>query len=190
MPDTTKLSKLQAADFALFAAACWPKASWDEYLVITYLVIWLFVWDDEIDTAVGDLSSNLAAAESFRHETILSVTQSLGFGQDAEPPEEPSPIINSFEAIASPLRKFYTKGMLGRSSGTVLFQHIHHKDDSIADMLVSGQLQSLLDEIIFFVEMSQVEQQYRLCDKVPNLEEYWAYRTGTIAVGPCMALIE
>ena len=77
-------------------------------------MIWLFVWDDEIDTAVGDLSSNLAAAQVFRHETIHFIKQSLGFGQDATPPQAPNPIISSFEAIASPLRKAYTKGMLRR----------------------------------------------------------------------------
>ena len=49
MPDSPKLSKFKEADFALFAAGWWPRASWDEYLLMTYMAVWLFVWDDEIE---------------------------------------------------------------------------------------------------------------------------------------------
>jgi len=44
--------------------------------------------------------------------------------------------------------------------------------------------------MILFLEMSQLEQEYRLGDTIPNVEEYWFCRMGTSAVGPCMAVVE
>lgn len=115
MPDSLKLSKYKEADFALFAAGWWPKADWDDYLLVTYMSIWLFVWDDEIDEDVGDskLPSDFPASQTFRHETKKFVEHCLGFGQTEALPLASSPIINSFEDIAAPLRKAYTKGMSG-----------------------------------------------------------------------------
>jgi hypothetical protein len=40
------LDGLLASDFALFGATLWPCASFDSLKIITYLVIWLFLWDD------------------------------------------------------------------------------------------------------------------------------------------------
>jgi len=111
MPDPVKLAKLKQADFALFAALWWPRAAWDEYLTVTYLTIWLFVWDDEIDMAVGDLSFNFQAAQDFRSDTVRFVTHTLGFGEADSVPEPPNPIINSFKPIADALCAAYSKGM-------------------------------------------------------------------------------
>lgn len=47
-----------------------------------------------------------------------------------------------------------------------------------------------MDEMKFFFEQSRVEQEYRLNDVVPTLEEYWACRMGTSAVAPCVAMAE
>lgn len=71
---------MKKADFALIAASVWPRAAWDEYVTLTYLCIWLFVWDDEIDMPAAPLSSDFRAAQSFRNETVSFVKSSLGFG--------------------------------------------------------------------------------------------------------------
>lgn len=40
------LDRLLASDFALFGATLWPCASFEKLKIITYLVVWLFLWDD------------------------------------------------------------------------------------------------------------------------------------------------
>jgi hypothetical protein len=105
---------MKRADFALVAAAVWPRAAWDEYITLTYLCIWLFVWDDEIDMPVGPLSSNFRAAQSFRNETVSFIKSSLGFGGKGAPPKARNAIISSFSDITDPLRKIYTRGAYGR----------------------------------------------------------------------------
>jgi hypothetical protein len=112
---------MKKADFALVAASVWPRAAWDEYLILTYLCIWLFVWDDEIDMPVGPLSSDFRAAQSFRNETVSFIESSLGFGEKGVSPKSRNATINSFGAISSPLRKIYTKGAYRRDPMVIHF---------------------------------------------------------------------
>ncbi len=60
--------------------------------------------------AVGDLSFDFEAAQSFRTVTVIFAKHALGFRQEASPPQASDPIINSFRAIADQLRKTYSKG--------------------------------------------------------------------------------
>lgn len=45
-------------------------------------------------------------------------------------------------------------------------------------------------EMVFFMETSDVEQRRRLNDEVPTIEEYWACRLGTSAVGVTTVMFE
>lgn len=105
---------MKMADFALVAASVWPRAAWDEYVILTYLCIWLFVWDDEIDMPVGPLSADFRAAQSFRNETVSFIQTSLGFGEKGVSPQSRNATISSFCAISGPLRKTYTRGAYRR----------------------------------------------------------------------------
>lgn len=110
---------MKKADFALGAASIWPRAAWDEYLVLTYLCMLVFVWDDEIDMPAAPLSSDFRAAQAFRSESASFVKSSLGFGEKGVLPRSRNATISSFEDIAGPLRKVYTRGMY-RSDPIVL----------------------------------------------------------------------
>lgn len=110
-----KLPKFIAADFALFAATWWPNASFENLRTITHVVIWLFVWDDELDQAGGVLSTDLEAAAKYRAESVEFVEGCLGFcGKDGEaeggPPAPPSRIVESFGECAGALRGEYDDG--------------------------------------------------------------------------------
>ena len=112
-----KLAKLKEVDFALFAACWWPRAAWDEYLIVTYFSIWLFVWDDEIDMALGSLSFDYQAAQNYRLATLRFVSHALGFDTSKTVPVAPNPIINSFKVVGDALCKAYTHGkVFGRLS--------------------------------------------------------------------------
>jgi hypothetical protein len=45
-------------------------------------------------------------------------------------------------------------------------------------------------EMIFFMEMSDVEQRRRLNVEIPTIEEYWTCRLGTSAVGVTTVMFE
>lgn len=40
------LNGLQRSAFGLFGSTWWPCASFDRLRIVTYLAVWLFVWDD------------------------------------------------------------------------------------------------------------------------------------------------
>ncbi|KAF7504832.1 hypothetical protein GJ744_001698 [Endocarpon pusillum] len=160
--DEKIITELKKADFALGAASIWPRAAWDEYLVLTYLMLLVFVWDDEIDMPAAPLASDFQAAESFRRETMSFVKNSLGFGEKGVLPRSRNATISVFELISGPLRKVYTR----------------------------DQLASFLHELTFSLEMSKVEQEYSLSDRIPTISEYWAFRMGTSGVGAFLAMAE
>ena len=60
------------------------------------------------------------------------------------------------------------------------------------ELLISDveQRRVLLDELLYFIRMSQTEQEFRLSGIMPSLEQYWGYRMGSSAVGVTLALIE
>ena len=45
-------------------------------------------------------------------------------------------------------------------------------------------------EMRLYLEKTEVEQQFRLHERIPSVDEYWQYRLGTSAVGPGLCLNE
>lgn len=112
LPTSPKLRKLQSADFALFASSWWPNATSSNLRILTYLMIWLFVWDDDLDQTGGNLSTDLEAATAYRRASIAFLERCLGFANQATagPPEAPSAIVESFRECADVLKEAYTEG--------------------------------------------------------------------------------
>jgi hypothetical protein len=79
-------------------------------------VIWLFIWDDEIDLEENEVGSNFAVAQAFRRESFLFIEHCLGFGKSKNPPTPQNPVIYSFEDIGKGLREYYNEGK--RYNGT------------------------------------------------------------------------
>ena len=190
LSDHVKLSKLQKADIALFAAMWWPRAAWNEYQVVTYLSLWLFAWDDEIDMAVGDLSHNFQAAQKFRDETALFIGYALGFGEGETPPPTRGAIVSDFKVVADALRGVYTRGTCKLGFTQLPFEIVPDPVYNFTEILTTDQLQDFLHEMQLFLEMAGQEQRYRLTDTIPTPAQYWTCRMGTSAVGICTALNE
>ncbi|KAF4629893.1 hypothetical protein G7Y89_g8253 [Cudoniella acicularis] len=157
-----KLEKLKTADFALFASCWWPQSDLSQLTILAFLSIWLFVWDDEIDESTGSLTDNLTAAQAFRAETVLFLEHCLGLSTWEDSWHEPGPIISSFKPIG----------------------------DAISSVYNIDQRRNFMKEIIFFMEMSEIEQRRRLSPELPTIGEYWECRMGTSAVGVCIAMLE
>ncbi|KAL9057345.1 MAG: hypothetical protein Q9162_002419 [Coniocarpon cinnabarinum] len=154
----TKLQKLRAADFALFGASWWPWVDYSTLRTLTFLAIWLFLWDDEVDAEDGSLARDLQKSLKYRNETLLFVRSSLGLAHVNDPPAVSSNVlIYSFDTIGSVLRV---------------------------------NCSTVLKEIEFYIQATETEQRRRLNTELPTVEEYWACRMGTSAVGACIVAMQ
>ncbi|KAF4831147.1 Pristinol synthase [Colletotrichum tropicale] len=92
---------LTKIDPGLFSSIWWPGATLAGGDILSCLALWLFIWDDEVDAEVGDLSSDFQAAQTFRRDTIEYVRYCLGLDEvgcvTREPPK--SKIIAFFKVI-------------------------------------------------------------------------------------------
>ncbi|KAL2061942.1 hypothetical protein VTL71DRAFT_7320 [Oculimacula yallundae] len=79
-----RLTKLKAADFALFASNWWPTADLDELRIVTFLAIWLFLWDDALDEPTGEHADNFETAQLYRAETEKFLAGCLGLTTSKE----------------------------------------------------------------------------------------------------------
>lgn len=105
-----KLEKFQLADLALFVSTWWPHADFESCITIVYWIIWLFVWDDEIDLEENEVGHDFSAAQVFRHQTLKFIEYSLGFGDRSKvAPTSPSIIISSFQELGDRLRASYNE---------------------------------------------------------------------------------
>ncbi len=55
---------------------------------------------------------------------------------------------------------------------------------------MAAQIERLLYELEFYIEMTGAEQRVQMSEKIPTVEEYQECRMGTSAVGVLFALIE
>ncbi|PBP28882.1 terpenoid synthase [Diplocarpon rosae] len=83
-PNQKRLAKLKKADFALFASNWWPHADFDQLRIVTYLAIWLFLWDDVLDEPTGEYADNFEAAQRYRKETVQFLADTLGLSISKE----------------------------------------------------------------------------------------------------------
>lgn len=154
------LDAFQASDFGLMSSTWWPCASFDKLRIVTYLITWLFIWDDEIDLSDGTLWNEFGQAQTYREQTIAYVRYSLGI--DSKRPVVQNEIILNFEPIGVALCENYTLEK----------RHL------------------FLKELVYFMQMSEEEQRLRLSGSIASLDEFWRYRLGSSAVTACLALNE
>ncbi|KAF1954078.1 terpenoid synthase, partial [Byssothecium circinans] len=154
------LQALQSSDIGLFGATWWPNSPFQKLRIITYLAIWLFTWDDEIDINDGTMWDEFGAAQIYRDQTLAYVRYTLGI--DTKSPEVTNRVILNFAPIGASLKAAYTR----------------------------EQKQRIYEEMRFFMEMSEREQQLRLSGIIPSVDEFWNYRLGSSAVTVCLAFHE
>ncbi|CAG8949918.1 hypothetical protein HYFRA_00004248 [Hymenoscyphus fraxineus] len=158
-----RLRKMKAAKAALFGASWWPYADFDTLRVATYLSIWLFAWDDETDSCeFSTLCTDLEKATQFRAETLNYIRNVLEPAKNTQHSLLASNnIISMFGEIGDPVFKAST----------------------------TAQAYSFLNELEFFVNMTDVEQRCQMSE-LPSVEEYQKRRMGSSAVGVCLAITE
>ncbi|PWY87801.1 terpenoid synthase [Aspergillus sclerotioniger CBS 115572] len=159
-PHHPRLERLLGSDFGLFGAAWFPCVEYDQLRVATYLSLWLFMWDDELDSDVGSLAGDFDMAQEYRAETLAFVRNRLGFDDPKDLTVSSNEVINSFDFIGDALQESCSK----------------------------DQRQTFLKEVQFFMETSETEQRLRLEESLVMVDKYSRYRLGTGAVRVVLAI--
>lgn len=153
-------------DYALFTALWWPEASLERLQTLAYFIMWLFIWDDEVDEPTGAYSEDLSGAQTYREQTLRFLEDCMGLAT-AHPREDGrsrsyNHLIQSFDVIGSGLCACYD----------------------------TSQLRRFYNEMARFIKDTETEQRGRLCGKVPTVEEYWRFRLGSDSMYAVSALGE
>ncbi|KAL7623800.1 hypothetical protein AAE478_005353 [Parahypoxylon ruwenzoriense] len=150
----SKRERFEATDFALFVALWWPDAPSEKLETLAYFIIWLFIWDDEVDEPPGSYSGDFDRAQIYRDHTLRFVGRCMGIlpGEGDSLPQ--NKIIRSFEDIGSELRAFYNV----------------------------DQRQRFYDKTAQFIAATEAEQVIKLKGQVPTLEGYMKLRLRSSAV--------
>ncbi|KAK5954762.1 hypothetical protein OHC33_004487 [Knufia fluminis] len=123
---------------------------------MTYCLLWLFMWDDEIDSRDASLGSDFEGAQRYRKTTLAYVAKALNLMDDAPIPDlsaTTNVLITGFSDIANA---------------------VSSKDKQ--------QRRRLYKEVEYLVQSTEVEQARRSEVSLPTLEEYIETRMGTSAV--------
>ncbi|KAM0287724.1 hypothetical protein ACHAQH_000255 [Verticillium albo-atrum] len=156
-----RVAEHKSQDLALFCALWYPTVDWEKLKTLSYYTIWLFLWDDTIDTAEFDLADDLDEANRYRHETIVSFQQFM-----RSPVTTPGSAIDSVNGAIK---------LFGRD---------------VASFFTTEQTERFLHEVNVFVRCSGLEQEHRLSGKILGYDEYIDLRLGTTAVYTLTGLAE
>ncbi|PYH33883.1 terpene synthase family protein [Aspergillus neoniger CBS 115656] len=160
--DPAKARKVKASDFPLLACLWWPHTSFRKLRVLAFLVVWLIVWDDELDGASQLTAYNLNMGQQFRDETRQYIGSSLELNSEQSDHITDNTIICGFSPIANFIGEEYDE---------------EHR-------------LTLAEEIMFVIDVSKVEQENRLGTDIPSTDQYLAYRLGTNLMGVICAATE
>ncbi|KAG7038968.1 alcohol dehydrogenase [Colletotrichum scovillei] len=157
-------NSMSKIDVGLFISTWYPGVNLERGDILRCVVLWLFTWDDQIDEKGGHLYDNLEAAHVFRRETLEYVRYCLRLSSDNEASHEvPTNYIIAFFKVIG---------------------------DAVCEAYDYDHRELLFDEIKFFIETSETEQQRRLGPELPSTREYIATRMGTGAVNVCLFFID
>ncbi|EEY19972.1 conserved hypothetical protein [Verticillium alfalfae VaMs.102] len=139
----SRVAQHKSQDLALFCALWYPHVDWETLKTLSYYTIWLFLWDDTIDTAEYDLADDLEQANRYRQETMASFNQYL-----RSPASFADCAINSVnEAIK----------LFGRAVASFFTEEITER---------------FLHEVDVFITCSGLEQEHRISGKILQYDEF------------------
>ncbi|KAK0620088.1 isoprenoid synthase domain-containing protein [Immersiella caudata] len=155
-----RLQGAKACEFALFSFLWYPAVEDYEILwTASLLTLWLFIWDDHVDSNEGDLAKDFERACVWRKSTVVTAKQVLGLDDAATA---------DMAAVSGPMVVLAEFGRLSRKR------------------LSRVQLQGIFDEIVLFVDAAEIEQAQRLEGYIPaSHDEYIEQRLYSSAVYPC-----
>ena len=136
----------------------------------------------------SELGTNFEEAQIFRAITLNRVHMYLSLDFTAPDQETDSgqtvarrSILEQFDPVGRAMVKHYTLGK----------RLLNDQDDNaVANTSSTEQRRRLMQQIKFFVDMSELEQRVRLSGHLPTVESHLRRRMGTSAVAVCLAIHE
>ncbi|CAG9960706.1 unnamed protein product [Clonostachys byssicola] len=159
-----KLMKLRKCDFGLLAALCYPTCPRAGSLIATQLLLWIFLWDDEIDMGEG------YTCTAINHENAKDYC---------------SRSLRHVEEVFDP-------GMAHSSSaGPNVMKIFDRLSEQLRMNMSNDQTRRFANTIKTFIEQAAVEQMGNSdVDHLPNFDNYMNLRLDTSAIGPGLAICE
>ncbi|KAL2144271.1 hypothetical protein VTI28DRAFT_9408 [Corynascus sepedonium] len=205
------LTKVKAADIALFASGLFPTASVEDLKTVAFYCVWLFLWDDTIDgggdvVAIKDTSSgdesmdatadtgdgSATAAEVYCRRSVAFVRRALRIdvgveesGSHAPWPEAPTRVCESFREVGARILADVDGDNNGGDDG----------DDGDDDDLKRGVVGSgerergvLFGHLKEYMEGCVTEYKWRLSGQMPSVEQFYSWRLKTSSVDAMLDL--
>ncbi|KAF7719089.1 Uncharacterized protein PECH_000275 [Penicillium ucsense] len=146
------VEKLRQSDFALLACLWWPHVDLNTLRLLSCLALWYLLWDDELESRYPDVEGNGNAAETFRMYTRAAISMSIGISEENRKTLEDAPhLVQLFCPLGSGI-----KSRISEDNRVLLLQ--------------------MIDKIL---EDSKKEQHFVVTERLPSIEQFWEFRTGT-----------
>ncbi|KAF2653977.1 terpenoid synthase [Lophiostoma macrostomum CBS 122681] len=173
--NSKRLQKMKKTQAALFAAMWWPYVPLEALYTVAWLSIWLFVWDDETDSAeFSDLVHDFKRASEFRCDTLQFIRESLQLQSSSDSDDSSS-----------------SNGSTTSSeSDSIIITNFDHVGQAVANFGNSRVTARFYEELELFVNMTELEQKVHLSGELPTVSEYLERRMGSSGVHVCLALTE
>lgn len=166
--DPRKLRGLKGADFARLIAMWYPP----EIVTLTAYVLWIFVWDDEMEGGGEGVAESESEARAYTELSKTYVRATLALDEDdsesavadgkSDPGRAPFPWLAVLESFGKALRQ----------------------------TLDLPRRQRFFIELCGYMDETLEEHLLRLHGTMPTVTEYLRIRIGSIGVAPQMALTE
>ncbi|KAM7185975.1 Isoprenoid synthase domain containing protein [Rhypophila sp. PSN 637] len=170
--DPVKLAKARAVDIGLFASCLFPDATYEILETAAFYCIWLFFWDDAIDssdTGDNDIAGTAEAGSEYCRKSVSFIRCCLRLPEKDHPVDGPAPtkVCSSFEDVADRGAKIRTT-------------------DGSTDLIPSKK------SLEKYMNACVVEQAWRLSSMrsqiPPSGKEFWGWRLGTSSVNAFLDL--
>ncbi|KAI1177814.1 terpenoid synthase [Nemania sp. FL0916] len=157
-----KLEALKQADFPRLMSLWYPDAEWPELKIATIYTVWIFVWDDEIDTGDTEAAVDEKLAQAYYRESLSYVHRVLGLSDRGHEIDAPHQNMKLFEEVGRAMR-------------------------AATDI---QQRQRFFDELENFMLQVGIEHEHRRAGTIPTTDEYISIRAGSVGCAPQIAMTE
>lgn len=132
------------------------------------MLVWVFVWDDEIDTSDSLIASNIDNVRAYSQHSLGYIRQELGL-----PAKDGNGTLANGDSYVHPnMTMFHEVGkrLLG-ATDTIQREHLYH-------------------ELEYYIRCAEDEHVFRLTGAIPSVEEYTRVRFGSVGCRAFLAIKE
>ncbi|KAJ5630144.1 terpenoid synthase [Penicillium herquei] len=169
-----KLKALKESDMGGLVAFWYPLSDLPELEMMTAFLIWIFVWDDEVDTSETLISSDAQRVRAYSEQSMRYIRQELGLLSESE----------TEKAIADSDAPITIDQIYPNMS---MFSEVGRPLRSGADI---AQRERFYNELVNYIICVEDEHSFRLRGTIPSTKDYMRLRVGSVASRAFVLLID